>query len=66
MYVNQIQITIYQIFITLPFSLHSMNKNSATRSRTSTTGEVNNLHSFALKVVPSSGRCITSLKGGKI
>ncbi|CAG5076922.1 Protein of unknown function [Cotesia congregata] len=41
------------------------NKNSEIATRNSTIGNVSNLHNLARKVVPSSGRFITSFKGGK-
>ena len=43
-----------------------MKRNSATITATFTSGEVSNRHNLFLKVLPTSGRLVTSLSGGKI
>lgn len=48
----------------IPFSLHKINKNSATRSLTDVTGVVKSRHNWFLRVFPFSGGSDTSLNGG--
>lgn len=49
----------------VPFSLQSTNRNSATRYSTWVMGDVIKRHNLLRNVSPTSGRCITSRNGGK-